>query len=488
MPHKICLNCHDDLEKTLDKKSKKKSDKQTNKSRDINLDFAANNGNKEQDIKKKIEMETKNLQKEFNEMTKKEISCENNSYGETEEIICIKEENNNENNNKKIKQNNNKKSIYDIKDATCSVICKYSNYFLIGSGFLVKRNKVYYVITCAHIVSDEPENEDKKIYIDLQNVNGVKNNHQQIICEIVGLDKAADIAVLRPLSKQENNNEGYNINNQKFVKFGNSTKTLPGTECYIIGNAYGTDPFSIANGVIRDNKFVFDLQTESMLISAPTWAGNSGSPIFNDEYCVIGMVSYSFRNEDDYESTLVGGSTQFMLENITRLIIDAYDDNVKGFIGIKKFVTMSDVILIVMRQMFPDFSIGNKDRLKGLLILDLDENIKSTEKIKKLDILLEITNPITKEKINLGCLDGQYHFSRISWFQRIGFPIEAKLLRPLDNTSYNTVFTVYQMPEKYDDLFGDTNSLNKNANVGFKNYTIKSLASKVKTRDLFDFI
>lgn len=457
MTRKICSTCHDKLDKKIEQK---------NKTRDINL---------EQNIKKKIEIETQNLNKEFNDMIKKEIIHENSSYGETEEIICDSAEKQETQN----KQKHNRKNIYDTKNVVCSVTCKYSNYFLLGSGFLVKRNKTYYVVTCAHIISEEPENENKKIYIDLQSGNG------QIICEIVGLDKAADIAVLRPLSKQENKNEGYDISNQQFVKFGNSTTTKPGTKCYIIGNAYGTDPFSISDGVVRDNKFVFDLQTESMLISAPTWVGNSGSPIFNDECNVIGMVSHSFRNEDNYESTLIGGSTQYMLENITRLIIDAYDDNIKGFLGIKKFVTMSDIIFVVIRQMFPDLK---KDKLKGLLILDLDENIKSTENIQKLDILLEITNPVTKEKIDLGCFDDQYHFSRLSWFQRIGYPIEAKLLRPLDNTIYNTVFVVIKLPDEYDNLFGNSNSLNKKVNVGLKNYVIKSLSNKIKTRDLFDFI
>jgi hypothetical protein len=480
MSQKICSNCHDALDKKTEKMEKKEKKKEKMQNREI-------------DVEKKIEMETKNLQKEFEEFNKVENNIKNkktdyildiDSFGETEilngEFIEEKE-------TRKNKEKNIKKSVYDIKDATCSVTCKYSNYFLLGSGFIVKRKNVFYVITCAHLVMEEPENENKKIYIDLQNVNQIKNNHQQIICEIVGLDKAADIAVLRPLIKQENKNEGYDINNHKFIKFGDSTNISPGNKCYIIGNAYGTDPFSIADGIVRDNKFVFDLQIESMLISAPTWAGNSGSPIFDKNNNVIGIVSYSFRNENEYESTLVGGSTQYMLENITRIIINNYEDNIKGFIGIKKFTTMSDVILITLRQIFPDFMIGNKDKLKGLLILDLDENIKSTEEIKKLDILLEVTNPITKEKLNLGCLDNQYHYSRMSWFQKIGFPIEAKLLRPLDNATYHTVFTVYEMPNEYDSLFGD-NSTNKKVNLGFKNYTINSLSSRVNTRDLFDFI
>lgn len=452
-------------------------------------------------------METKNLQeefkefKEFNEMEKKNETnnehinknkieiMEFDSFGETEiingeiieeiETVIDKE-------SKEI-DNEDEKIIYNIKDATCSVTCRYSNYFLVGSGFLVKRKNVFYVITCAHLVIEEPENTNKKIYIDLQNVNQIKNNHQQIICDVVGLDKASDVAVLRPLTKEENKNEGYNITNHKFIKFGDSTSMNPGNKCYIIGNAYGTDPFSIADGIVRDNKFVFDLQIESLLISAPTWSGNSGSPIFDNDNCVIGMVSYSFRNEDEYESTLVGGPSQYMLENITRIIINNYEDNTKGFIGIKKFTTMSDVVLITLRQMFPDFMIGNRDKLKGLLILDLDENIKSTEEVKKLDILLEITNPMTKEKLNMGCLDNQYHYSRMSWFQKIGFPIEAKLLRPLDNTIYETIFTVYELPSEYDNLFGN-DSTNKKVNVGFKKYTINSLCSRVNTKDLFDYI
>lgn len=441
MSKNICSSCHDALDKKVKKMEKKREKKEKMQNRDFN-------------VQKKIETETKKLQEEFEEINKK-ITQDVDSFYETEKT--------------------NQKTFFDVREIICTVICSYSNYFMFGSGFIVKRKNTYYVITCAQLIK---KCDVKKIHINLQNEN-------QIICEIVGLDKAADIAVLRPLTKQENINEGYDIINKKFAKFGNSTKCSPGGKCHIISNSNGTDPFFIADGIIRDNKFVSSLQTELMLISASTWSGNSGSPIFDENNNIIGMVSCYFRNNDEYESTLIGGVTQYMLESITRIMIDNYNNNTKGFIGIKKMTTMTDVVLITLKQMFPDFAEINKSKPRGLLILDVDENIKSTVEIKPLDILLEIKNPITKEKINIGSSNDEYHYSRISWFQKIGFSVEAVLLRPLENMIYRTIFTVYELPEKYDELFSNEN---KKIMLGMKNYTVNSLCSKVNTKDLFDYV
>jgi S1-C subfamily serine protease len=385
-------------------------------------------------------------------------------------------------------------NLYTLKDATCSVTSQYADSFLLGSGFFIKHDR-YYIVTCGHIVGKNPNSDEKnpkKIYIDVQNVNCEYGKHRQVICEIVGIDFVADIAVLRPLSLEENHDEGFNFINHPYLKFSSSTKTKQGSKCYIIGNSLGTDPFSVADGVVRDNKFVFDLPTESMLISAPAWSGNSGSPILDENGNVIGIVCYSYSSENEFSSTMVGGATQYMMEKIVKKIIETGENNTtKGYIGIKSFTTISDTILIILRQMFPDFNIGELDILKGLVVLDVEEPASnSTNPIKPLDIITEIRDPIKNKKLNLGCLDDQYHFSRISWFQKIGYPVEITVVRPLDNSTFNTVITVAQYPSEFDNLFGlSKNNTHKTIkSLGMKNYKLATLADYVKTRDLFDLL
>ena len=148
----------------------------------------------------------------------------------------------------------------------------------------------------------------------------------------------------------------FDLINHPFLCFGDSSKTNIGEKCFIIGNALGLDPFSIADGIVRDNKYVLDLAIESMLISAPTWSGNSGSPIINSCGKVIGMICYSIREQSIEHSTMAGGATQFMMEDIVNRIIQIKGDYItKGYIGISSFSTITDFILAALRQLYPSF-------------------------------------------------------------------------------------------------------------------------------------
>ncbi len=92
----------------------------------------------------------------------------------------------------------------------------------------------------------------------------------------------ANISVLRPLTKNEDNDCGYDFINHPYLNFWHSTKTEPWSKCFIIGNVLGVDLFSIAEG-------------------------NSGSPVIDEDGKVIGMVCYSYKNKDESSSTLVDG-------------------------------------------------------------------------------------------------------------------------------------------------------------------------------------
>jgi S1-C subfamily serine protease len=343
-------------------------------------------------------------------------------------------------------------SVYKLKNATCSVTSQYPFFhFSIGSGFFIKINDKYYVITCAHIIEDNPE----KVYIDVQNVNKIQNNHKQIRCSIIGVDKAADIAVLRPLTLEESPEDGCDLQNHPYLRFGNSSKTKIGQKCFIIGNALGLDPFTIADGIVRDNKYVLDLAIESMLISAPTWSGNSGSPILDICGRVIGMVCYSIREFDTEHSTLTGGATQFMMEKIINKIIQNNTNyTTKGYMGIPFFTPVTDFILMALRQDFPDFLQGNNDILKGLLIVDVEHPaINATIPLESLDIITKIRYPISGEEFCLGNLDYQYHPSRITWFKEMGDKIELHVTRPTNNTTFVTTVTLASYPQAYDQTF-----------------------------------
>jgi S1-C subfamily serine protease len=368
--------------------------------------------------------------------------------------------------------------IYKLKNATCSITSIYSFFTSIGSGFFIKKNNKYFIITCAHLVEDNPH----KIYIDVQNVNNVQGEHRQIRCKLIGMDRASDIAVLCPVSLKESPKDGFDITDQPFLNFGDSTSTKIGEKCYIIGNASGLDPFSIVDGLVRDNKFVLDLATESILISAPISPGTSGSPILNKCGQVIGMIGYSIRDIDSNFPGLVGGSTQFMMEKIINIIIENNSDyTTKGFIGIIYFTTISDYILATLRFMFPNFLDGNYDVLKGIVILSLtNPATNATIPLQNLDIITKIKDLKTNEELCVGNLDGQYHPSRMSWFKKEGDKVELTVTRPSTNTTFTTIITLEKYPSIFDFLFSGalstTISENDGSNITYT--TVKIISGK----------
>jgi S1-C subfamily serine protease len=375
-------------------------------------------------------------------------------------------------------KNDDGSKIYKLKNSTCSITSIYSFFISIGSGFFIKKNNKYFIVTCAHLVEDNPH----KIYIDVQNVNNINGDHRQVICKIVGIDRASDIAVLYPLNIKENPSEGFDFYNHPFLTFGNSTSTKIGEKCYVIGNMSGLDPFSISDGLIRDNKFVLDLATETMLVSAPISSGASGSPILNKCGHVIGMISYSIRDSELNCPVLVGGSTQFMMEKIINIIIENNEDYIsKGFMGILNFTTISDYILATLKFVFPNFSYGNNDVLKGIVVLSLtNPATNATIPLQNLDIITKIKDLKTNEELYVGNLDGQYHPSRISWFKKKGDKVELTVTRPLDNTTFTTIITLESYPLVFDFTFSGalSTTINVNNSNNITNTTIKNISGK----------
>lgn len=371
--------------------------------------------------------------------------------------------------------------LYKLKNATCTVTSmgdednNTTTDITTGSGFFIRKSNKYYVITCAHVLQGQLNqnlNATYKIYIDVQNVNKT-NIHRQILCKLIGFDITADIAVLEPISYELNQQDGFTLKNHPYLTFGTSSTTLIGEECVIIGNPLGIDPFSISNGIVRDNKFVFNHPIESMLISASAWSGNSGSPIINRLGKVIGMVGYSIDNA----STMIGGPTQFMMEEIINRIISSNSNYItKGYLGIKTFSPITDAEMANLRVQNQQFLNGNNDILKGIVVKSTDQNMMSQIPLLVNDIITEIHNPITNKSLILGNLTNQYHFSRMTWFMQPGQQVTLKIVRPSTNTIFSTSVTLLQYPENVffpNNLSIDINNTNYKINTNVKSMKIK---------------
>jgi hypothetical protein len=138
----------------------------------------------------------------------------------------------------------------------------------IGTGFLLTNG---YIITNHHVVDGASPTE-----ITLKPIN---NTNEIIACEKLFVSSKRDIAIIKPLSKIEN--EGLELDTV-FPKIGSGV--------YVIGNSEGlTGTFS--NGLVSQVREEEGLDAW-IQISAPISHGNSGGPVMNANGKVIGMSTW----------------------------------------------------------------------------------------------------------------------------------------------------------------------------------------------------
>ena len=328
-----------------------------------------------------------------------------------------------------------------------TVIAKVNNWTT-GSGFFIKtrqNDRTDYIVTCYHNLYDNKETTDI-IWILVNNINQT-NTNKYIKCRIIGVDGAADIAVLEPL---DNNY----INNQPLLEWGNSRLVENGQTCYVMGDPLGMDVTSICSGIIRDNKYVDSdgvTVVESILTDAPIYSGNSGGPIIDNNNKVIGMYSWS-TNSGSGAGCLGGGVNQYILEPVVETIIKYRRNYIKSSLGF----TWSNP-----QKALKELNISNKnhyigsDSIKdadGLYIyksnamgdyyniiaadipngLDASNTIscillKSIRVVKMNKVYQIENNPIeVNMEINVGVMDNHFSPTSITWFLSPNDEIELK--------------------------------------------------------------
>lgn len=195
-----------------------------------------------------------------------------------------------------------------------------------GSGFIIKRNNKYYVVTNAHVV-ESASTESGSIYV--YTINQTKYE-----VKVLGGDNFYDLAVLEFV-----NTPGSEIDVVDFTK----TEPKVGDKVYAIGNPLGTYPYTVTDGIISaknrargglTGKFGF-LQHTATLI----W-GNSGGPLVNEKGEVVGVNSQIAFAQAPDGSQVLQQQINFSLEpKLTeRLINEVLNNNgrvKRAYLGIE---------------------------------------------------------------------------------------------------------------------------------------------------------
>jgi serine protease Do len=226
-----------------------------------------------------------------------------------------------------------------------------------GSGFIVSPDG--YILTNAHVVADADE------------VTVTMTDRREYPAEVVGIDKATDVAVLKI--------EGKNL---PTVKIGDPSKLKPGEWVLAIGSPFGFENSATA-GIVSatarslpsegPTNYVPFIQTDVAVNP-----GNSGGPLFNLQGEVIGVNSQIFSRTGGY----MGLSFAIPID----VAIDVRDQLIKtgkvtrGRIGV--------TIQNVNGQLADSFGL---DRPRGALVSSVVKDGPSEKAgVKPGDVILEV--------------------------------------------------------------------------------------------------
>lgn len=227
-----------------------------------------------------------------------------------------------------------------------------------GNGFFIKG---HYIICPASLVLISPDllatnsripafpNNDSlirvsRILIDVSNVNGSSHSYNYD-AEIIGIDGAGNIAILRIITNSEWNNANPLIRTcHKFLQWGKSRSSCPGDSVMLIGDTPSTlmDTLlpsdvkkyglllpgaenAVSFGTISDNRYVFPggyVSGELLLLSNIIAKGEQqGLPIITMDGAVIGMIIHIHNSSSNNI-----GLSEFFMRRPVKSIIKTYQD------------------------------------------------------------------------------------------------------------------------------------------------------------------
>ncbi len=336
-----------------------------------------------------------------------------------------------------------------VHDAGLSVFAQRSNnQVAAGSGFILRVNsdQKLVIVTAAHVVLDANE-IDIAVEINVV-ISGVEGNQNlQLKCDVVGLDKAADIAVLTTQT-----GTSFSAATQSTLSWQEVSSI--GQTVYAMGNPLGTDFASFAVGTLRDNKYVPTFKCgsiESIYISAPTVSGNSGGPVVDYNGQVVGLSNWVSVNDNVPLSNFSGGVNSYMASRIVDRLISS--SNQKGYLGIKNLDVVAGVVMLELRAAYPAFVSSGFDIVQGVLITELDNSPVDIPNSRCVnagivagDILVSLNNT------SLGVFEDQFSPTRVSWFAEPGSSVNAVVVRPSTGSLFNANIIIDTFPAIHDTI------------------------------------
>ena len=248
--------------------------------------------------------------------------------------------------------NDKNKLVSASEKAISSVVTISSSNNGLGSGVIFSKDG--YIVTNLHILSSN-------------NINVKLDNGKNYYANIIGIDKNADIAVLKITTED----------NLTPISFADSDTLMVGDKVLAIGNPYGIGT-SVTSGIIsatgRDygNPYLQLIQTDAAINP-----GNSGGALINENGNLIGINSKIFSKTGAYQGIGFAIPSNLVVQISTQLIRHG---KVKSL-----WIGNFRVAKVMYRQ--------NNNIVEGLKIVEM-ENIGPLYEngIRTNDIIIKINN------------------------------------------------------------------------------------------------
>lgn len=297
-------------------------------------------------------------------------------------------------------------SIYQqSRDAVVSMLVRKGTDFFTGTGFFVSPDG--WIVTAGHnFILENVLQKMDQVFVTITNFNG-GTQIRIVECSEFYVDGAGDIGVARVPG----------LTNQAYLEWGSASSVKAGEPGYVIGDPLGNDIQSISKGIVRDNHFVdpngYALLT-NILVDAPAFAGNSGSPIINQSGNVIGIYTFGFVGTESFG----GGPSQVVAQPVAEIMMTSRQDySAKRYLGISWGVF--DTLLAIQRLGvgFTSFD------LRGVMIY-VKESDSPLTGLRVGDVLLTING------VELGNRADQFSPTHITWLIQSTSTVSIQYIRP----------------------------------------------------------
>jgi V8-like Glu-specific endopeptidase len=365
-----------------------------------------------------------------------------------------------------------------VKNAVCTIQSTQGT----GTAWLYRRprnlrprDNSIYIITAAHVLPFEIENDEWTIVEDnisvlISNVNNTNANYVFDV-NVISFDKKGDIAVLEIKNHRgENNKLPLNWPKHRTLQI-NTNKQTVGSQIFIVGFPLSFDYNSFAAGHLRENNATLSFTPTSLFYDFATYPGNSGSPVFNTRNEVIGMLQWGLEGIENINGGITGKILSYVIEKSINDFISSGRLQYKNVFK-KNYMNLDnndylfyplDLLIIYLRKNSDYFNLYNDagKSVDGVLLATLNQFgqiVPTFILVTKIDYIDNNDKP--KTLILSSSIDDKDSIWDIHYFAKPGslFQLYYTNLNTNEDDIYNGELTI--MPTLIDDYltYGFTQS------------------------------